>query len=172
MAIQLVSELRAIVWGPFEEPSGHETVGLNMIRFTGRTAMFAAGSAIMLALFNRFAKQQGAMPAIASRLLNASLSTAATSAAMFIFQVGYIIKSKNRPFSEFNNNTLRIERMVTYTAATAAIGAFLASKFFTGNQTVISIARYSHFPLSCCLLTVRAISVYHTYQLKKLNQTP
>lgn len=170
MVIKLVSELHAIVWGPFEEPSDHETVGLNMIRFTGRTAAFAAGSAIMLALFNRFAKQQGAMPTIASRLLKASLSTAATSAAMFIFQVGYIIK--NRHFSEFNRHTPFVERIVTYTAATAAMGAFLVSKFFTGNQTVISIARYSHFPLSCCLLTVRVVSDYHTYQLKKLNQTP
>lgn len=166
MAIKLLSEISRCICTPFEKPYAPAAVGANLIRFTGRTTAFAAGAAVILAILNKCSKQNGPVPAITSRLLQASLSTAATSSAVLICYVYQCIRKDDRKIA--NEKTVLFEKIVIGTGAIADLGALFAPQVFKRNETIISVARYSSFPLLFCAAAATVISIFHQNQLKQI----
>lgn len=165
--VKLASEVIQIIRDPFEKPTKADDVGENLIRLTGRTTAFAAGAAIILAILNKCSKQNGPVPAITSRLLQASLSTAATSAVMLICYV-YQCCTRLDDRKIANEKTVLFEKIIIGTGAIADLGAFFAPQVFKRNETIISVARYSSFPLLFCAAAATVISIFHQNQLKQI----
>lgn len=166
----IVSNVFGFLCQPFVKPTDTSKVGINLIKLTGRTIALAAISAITSAVLNKSLKQEGPWPALTSQFLRASLLTGATSAAVLIYYFyAYHATHSKKDFDKANRDTARFEKIIAYTGALARLTTFLASAvFFKGNETAISIARYSRFPLTVCMATAMIISIFHQHQL---NQT-
>ncbi|HUD01487.1 MAG TPA: hypothetical protein VMR37_04120 [Rhabdochlamydiaceae bacterium] len=168
MALKLFTEVGGIICRPFHRPP--QTIGYaseNIVKFTGRYAIFTGCSAVILGILIKGLKPSGSLP---RHLFTISWSSCATSTAVLAFFIYYCVTDKNNDSDKRNRDTLSFERKVRIGAACGALASLLPCYIFEKNNPLVSITQHVAHPLAWCSFTAAIIWNYHNGQMDAVSK--
>jgi hypothetical protein len=168
MALELFAELGGIIYRPFHRPPLFiGCVSENLVKFTGRYALFTGCSAVILGILIKGLKPSGSLP---RQLFTISWSSCATSTVVLAFFIYSCLTDKNNDSDKRNQDVLSFVRKVRIGAACGALASLLPSYIFEKNNTAVSLTQHVTHPLAWCSFTAAIIRIFHDAQMNAVSK--